>query len=128
MKKLYLTLNKKWFDLISSGVKKEEYREIKSYWSRRFYRCVNGCNKKRYDGNCQEIKNNHVVVSFPCHKCDWSKNVKYDLIEFINGYSKTSPRVTVELIGIEIGKGKPEWGAPVENIYILRLGQIQKSA
>lgn len=32
---LYLTLKKQWFDLINSGVKTEEYREIKSYWEKR---------------------------------------------------------------------------------------------
>lgn len=35
MKILHLTLKKKWFDLIASGEKKEEYREIKPYWDRR---------------------------------------------------------------------------------------------
>jgi hypothetical protein len=34
---LHLTLKKKWFDMILSGEKKEEYREIKKYWSDRFY-------------------------------------------------------------------------------------------
>ena len=34
IKILHLTLKKKWFDLISSGAKKEEYREIKPYWTR----------------------------------------------------------------------------------------------
>jgi len=33
--KLHLTLKKKWFDMISSGEKKEEYREIKPYWTKR---------------------------------------------------------------------------------------------
>jgi len=32
---LHLTLKKRWFDLISSGVKKEEYRELKPYWHKR---------------------------------------------------------------------------------------------
>ena len=32
MKILRLTLKKKWFDMIASGEKKEEYREIKPYW------------------------------------------------------------------------------------------------
>lgn len=32
---LKLTLKKKWFDMISSGEKKEEYREIKPYWIKR---------------------------------------------------------------------------------------------
>jgi len=32
---LHLTLKKKWFDMILSGVKREEYREIKPYWRKR---------------------------------------------------------------------------------------------
>ena len=35
MKTLHLTLKKKWFDMIASGVKKEEYRELKPYWIKR---------------------------------------------------------------------------------------------
>lgn len=35
MTTLHLTLKKKWFDLIKSGSKTEEYREIKSYWDKR---------------------------------------------------------------------------------------------
>jgi len=34
---LHLTLKKEWFDMIDSGVKKEEYREIKPYWTKRFF-------------------------------------------------------------------------------------------
>ena len=32
---LHLTLKKKWFDMIASGEKREEYREIKPYWNKR---------------------------------------------------------------------------------------------
>jgi len=39
---LHLTLKKKWFDMILSRQKKEEYREIKEYWNVRF-------SKKKYD-------------------------------------------------------------------------------
>jgi len=35
MKILHLTLKKKWFDMILSGEKQEEYREIKPYWIKR---------------------------------------------------------------------------------------------
>lgn len=35
MSKLQLTLKKKWFDMIASNEKKEEYREIKPYWEKR---------------------------------------------------------------------------------------------
>lgn len=34
---LHLTLTKQWFDLIFSGVKKEEYRERKKYWKKRIF-------------------------------------------------------------------------------------------
>lgn len=35
MKTLTLSLKKKWFDMIASGEKTEEYREIKPYWEKR---------------------------------------------------------------------------------------------
>lgn len=35
MKTLNLTLKKKWFQMILSGEKREEYREIKPYWEKR---------------------------------------------------------------------------------------------
>ena len=33
---LTLPIKKKWLDMILSGEKKEEYREIKPYWNKRF--------------------------------------------------------------------------------------------
>ncbi len=41
---LHLTLKKKWFDMIRSGIKIEEYREIKPYWNKRL--------NKKYDTIC----------------------------------------------------------------------------
>jgi hypothetical protein len=32
---LHLTLHRKWFDMIASGEKREEYRQIKPYWEKR---------------------------------------------------------------------------------------------
>jgi len=32
MSNLHIVVNKKWFDLIKAGVKREEYREIKPHW------------------------------------------------------------------------------------------------
>lgn len=32
---IMLPIKKKWFDMIKSGEKKEEYREIKPYWTKR---------------------------------------------------------------------------------------------
>jgi len=46
MKIIHLTLKKKWFDMILSGEKKEEYREIKKYWDKRF---IENGKIKQYD-------------------------------------------------------------------------------
>ncbi|HDI3137154.1 TPA: hypothetical protein PMB18_002144 [Vibrio cholerae] len=43
MTTLHLTLKKRWYDMIYSGQKPEEYREIKPYWSRRL------TNGKKFD-------------------------------------------------------------------------------
>ena len=34
-KTLHLVLKRKWWDMIASGEKKEEYREVCHYWARR---------------------------------------------------------------------------------------------
>jgi hypothetical protein len=41
---LHLTLKKRWFDMIKSGIKREEYREMKPYWHKRLLN-----KKKKYD-------------------------------------------------------------------------------
>lgn len=37
-----MTLTKQWFDMIASGIKKEEYREMKPHWHKRLL-------NKKYD-------------------------------------------------------------------------------
>jgi len=36
METLHLNLHRKWFDMILSGEKREEYRELSPYWKKRF--------------------------------------------------------------------------------------------
>jgi hypothetical protein len=124
MKVLHLTLKKKWFDMIASGEKKEEYRAIKPYWNRRFYRCLAGSTRKQYFGDCQELKGNVVVNTFPCYKCDHAEWQSYDVVQFRNGYSKQAPVMLVELCWVSRGLGKKEWGVPDHSVYILKLGRI----
>ena len=37
MNTLHLILKRKWYDMIVSGEKPEEYREKKAYWANRFF-------------------------------------------------------------------------------------------
>jgi hypothetical protein len=85
MKTLDLVLKAKWFDMIESGEKKEEYREIKPFWIRRLcgpygYRQYEQIrfslgyakNRKQMTFNCDEIK---VGPARP----EWSDNWQGDV-------------------------------------------------
>lgn len=102
---LHLTLKKKWFDMIASGEKKEEYREIKEYWKNRFVSSL------IYDPTIEQI----IESGFR----------SFDKILFKNGYSKSAPTITVECRGIEIGKPKPEWSDNWQgDVFIIKLGKF----
>ncbi len=96
---LHLNLKKKWFNMVSSGEKKEEYRQIKSYWTRIFSAHI-------------RIKNKYY------HPSDI-------IICFSNGFKKYRKQIFVKCEGMRIGYGKIEWGAdPNEQYFILKLGRV----
>lgn len=91
---LNLVLKANWYELIKAGIKKEEYREITSYWERRL--CFFPYDKKQ--------QRDFITVRF--HK----------------GYTKEN--ILFECKGIEIGEGRTEWGAKPGKIYfIIKLGK-----
>ncbi len=103
---LRLTLKKKWYDLILLGEKKEEYREIKSFWSIRFsgYSLPHGLDK---------IMKNKKQFSF---------------VEFKNGYGKDAPIMFVEFKGLRIGEAKPEWSDNWQGeVFVISLGAVLHS-
>lgn len=121
---LPLTLTKKWFDLIKSGEKKEEYREIKSYWfSRLVFRPLDVV---KYVG-VRDAKVNEDIVRL-CNDAFWSKTFgfkPFDFIDFTNGYAKNAPKMRVECKGIEIATGKKEWGAAEgQKYFVIKLGSV----
>lgn len=111
MKTLKLTLKKQWFDMILSGEKTEEYRDVKDYWVNRL--CVKY--PKSVIAVGAKLMDKHSGQQFDLDK--------FDFVEFTNGYSRKSPRVTLECKGIEIGIGNPKWGAIAnETYFIIKLG------
>jgi hypothetical protein len=108
MRILKLTLTKKWFDEIYLLRKPEEYRAIKPYWNTRLLSIYSCDDKGRFT----------VPI-------DQAKFKSFDAIEFTNGYGGRMPKMLIECKGISIGRGNPEWGAPVdEDVFILKLGKI----
>ena len=62
---LIIPIKKKWFDMIKSGEKKEEYREIKSYYNIRFKK-IFGFDKKRI---CEVVFRNGYSNKSPKIRC-----------------------------------------------------------
>lgn len=122
---LNLTLKKQWFDMISKGIKPEEYREVKAYWTKRLLLDKNGnkMNKVEADDLSEAIR-----YAF---SDNWKDEltpkeaiIQYDKIVFRNGYSKTAPTLIFEYKGLKIGRGKLEWGADEDDFYFkLQLGK-----
>lgn len=98
---LHLTLKKKWFDLIKSGKKKSEYREIKPYWTKRFF---------EYDKVL--ALGNTSPYGVPAYK------KSFDYIIFTNGYSKDAPKIVVEWKDLIMGEFEGKY------CYEIKLGKV----
>lgn len=102
MKTLTLPLKKKWFNMIKSGEKLEEYREVNRYWISRLVAAM--------------VPFTGTVLSF----------TNFDTLVFTLGYPKsddTERRLVFKKPNIRIGQGKPEWGAAVGvNYFVITWG------
>lgn len=98
---LILPIKKEWFDMIVSGEKTEEYREIKPYWEIRFQNAF----LKEYN-----------------HRVNW-KEYPINVI-FSNGYGTNMPRIHA-MVTIRKGTGHPEWGAEAgKEYYVLKIHEL----
>ncbi|MBQ2744374.1 MAG: ASCH domain-containing protein [Lachnospiraceae bacterium] len=98
---LTLPIMGKWFNMILSGEKKEEYREIKPYYMTRF--------KKIFDMH----PNSYIPVGTDTRE-----------IRFRNGYGSSRPEFVAEC-SLDIKTGREEWGAePGKEYYTLKIHQI----
>ena len=106
---LTLPIKKKWFDMILSGEKKEEYREIKPYYTKRF---------KNADmfPDPLSLDETHLILD--------PKNFRKYEIMFRNGYSSESPSFIAKVY-LTADFGKSEWGAePGVKYYVLHIEDI----
>lgn len=109
--------------MIASGEKKEEYREIKSYWIKRLLIDV-------------EVRNPaisyEILASLIAAGDDFNVGYSFqdfDIVSANNGYAKDCPNIKWQHKGIRIGEGKPEWGAePGKKYFILEIGELLKQA
>lgn len=102
MKILDLPIKKEWYNMIESGIKDEEYREIKQYWCKRLL---------KYQDTIED------AVDF---------RDDYTHVRFRYGYTKRT--MLREIESITIGYGKPEWGAPTgRKVFIIKFKKGDKN-
>lgn len=114
-KVLELPLEGKWYDMIESGAKKEEYRALKPYWVKRIF----GCKRCRSKGKFPvEPVCLHCIFLGSAYRNNWL----YNRVRFRFGYTKRT--MTYKIKFISVGRGKPEWGADTENkVIIIEIGE-----
>ena len=133
MKVLHLTLKKKWFDMIASGEKTEEYREVTNFILPRLieleepfhladayilYHSV----REAFWFSVGYRRTKELALEFIFSMC--AKWKSYDAVTFINGYRKDSKRITVKFLGVEYKEGREDWGAEAGNKYfVIKLGE-----
>ena len=117
LKILDLVLKYEPYDLIESGVKKAEYREIKPYWCKRITGLARCC-AYSLPSNVEGER----ICQMSGVKCTSGNNIKYNAIRFRRGYTKQS--MTFMLDSMQVGYGKTEWLAPDGKlVFILNLGE-----
>lgn len=123
MKILHLPLKAQWYEMIESGVKTEEYREIKPYWLKRLLKVIelDYTHYECLDDECIYFYMNNVDLIEEDWRLGGFQQTGYTHVKFSYGYTKRT--MTFEIKSISIGKGKPEWGAPDENVFIIKLGR-----
>ena len=122
---LDLPLKKEWYEMIESGIKKEEYREIKPYWLKRLFRVIQYINKnanyENVDSDCAEFYANNLDFLEADFNLGGFQIKDFTHVRFRYGYTKRT--MTYEIDKISIGVGNPEWGAPKENVIIISIGK-----
>lgn len=119
MRVLKLTLKKKWFDMFLSGQKKEEYREIKDYWTKRLVWLLDETQFDSISDLTERLKENAMIVE----RKSSLEYAFYTHVQFTNGYGNDKPSITFKLLDISIGKGDPDLGASNEDVFIIKVGE-----
>ena len=118
MKILHLPLKAQWYEMIESGVKTEEYRDIKGYYIQRFFVHFDGSKISKI--NAEYLARN-ISVLFSALYEGTIRYVNYTHVKLSYGYTKRTMTFGIE--SFAFGKGNPEWGAPAKIVFIFKLGK-----
>ena len=127
MANLQLSLKKQWFEMTKSGVKTEDYREITPYWVKRLTQIEGECDLVYAADFLKKGKEyNDTMFGRQKHGFCFPKKFAYNVMTLSYPKNGDTERILkLEHKGIEIGYGKPEWGAEPNKFYfIIKHGAI----
>lgn len=119
---LHLPLKKKWYEMIESGYKTEEYREIKPYWIKRLLKGAETsfCAIDDISDDTANFYSTHPrKINQGLAFGGLAKS--FDKVKFSYGYTKRTMMFNVRYFGVL--KGKKQWGAPSEDVFVIGLGR-----
>lgn len=121
---LHLVLKAQWYNLIASGVKKEEYREIKPYWLVRLFDVPKHYSDQEKEDICRALRTNWLSIE--------NAYIVYNIIpkpfthtQFKHGYSDKADTQLLDGYRLSIGEPRPEWsGGMTGQHFVIDLGQL----
>lgn len=123
LKILHLPMLSKWYLMVESLTKTEEYRAITPHWCKRLLICKDSTKKFDWDSYFKSHNINEVVEKIQEGLKSGDFTLKfYDTVKFSYGYTRRV--MYFNLKSIHIGEGKEAWGAePNVKYFVLSLGE-----
>ena len=116
-KTLHLVLKRKWWDMIASREKREEYRDANHYWAIRLL-------DRQYRWYSQNIDYPNDFIDWLCFRLAHNDIAfrSYENVCFHLGYTNTTMTFRIEYF--ILSTGKEEWGAePNKYYFVIKLGE-----
>ena len=119
-KTLHLVLKRKWWDMIASREKKEEYRDANHYWAIRLL-------NRQYRWYSQNIDYPNDFIDWLCFRLAHNDIAfrSYENVCFHLGY--TNNTMTFEITSMNVMYGdvcRQDWGAePNKYYFVIKLGE-----
>ena len=119
-KTLHLVLKRKWWDMIDSGERTEEYRDVNHYWAIRLL-------DRQYRWYSQNIDYPNNFIDWLCSRLTHNDITfrSYENVCFHLGY--TNNTITFKITSMNVMYGevcRQEWGAePNKYYFVIKLGE-----
>mgnify|MGYP003475609218 FL=1 len=119
-KTLHLVLKRKWWDMIDSGERTEEYRDVNHYWAIRLL-------DRQYRWYSQNIDYPNDFIDWLCFRLAHNDIAfrSYENVCFHLGYTNNTMTFKITSMNVMYGEVcRQDWGAePNKYYFVIKLGE-----